>query len=267
MVDSREFNSAEAVERARIEIEERCQLLAQEIHQLYGNYLTALARSIRQHAIQSAYHLCTHCYPAEFLRLDGGQQRGLQKSLRRTISNSVIDLLHQLQPIGDIDTPDRLVEWVQAIDAAIEHTLPSLSKKLNYLLQQSRVIPQQVPRQLMEAALRLEEASDSSSKHPNILSVLVEKETPEHPEATVVIPVQVIFMRLTEIEFGDLEVSKLRQQMQDIRSKIASLRRTHQHRQRQIQSAAAVQAWHQGWFGIDEDEEESEDSPSPSPEI
>ncbi len=260
MVDSREFNSAEAVERARIEIADRSQLLAQEIHQLYGNYLTALARAMRQHAIQSAYHICTHCYPAEFLRLDGSQQRGLQKSLRRTISNSVIDLLRQLQPIMDIDTPDQLVEWVQSIDNAIEHTLPSLSKKLNYLLQQSRVIPQQVPRQLMEAALRLEEASDSSSRHPNILSVLVEKETPEHPEATIAIPVQVIFMRLPEIEFGDLEASKLRQQIQEVRSKIASLRRTHQHRQRQIQSAAATQAWHQGWFGIDGDDDEDAES-------
>ena len=47
MVDSSEFKSAEAAEQALSKIEDRCQLLAQEVHQLYRNYLTALARAIR----------------------------------------------------------------------------------------------------------------------------------------------------------------------------------------------------------------------------
>jgi cell division protein FtsB len=251
MGDSSEFETANLAESAIRKLQAQTQSLAQEIHQLYGNYLAALARAVRQHAIQSAYHLCTHCYPAEFLRLDAGQQQGLQKSLRRTISNSVIDLLRQLDPVADIVQPDELMDWMQAIDDAIEHTLPSLSKKINYLLQQARVVPQQVPRQLMEAALRLEEANDSSSKHPNILSVLVEKDAPGQTDVTVVVPIQVIFLRLVEVEFGDLEVSKLRQQIQASRSKIASLRRTYQHKQRQMQSAAATKAWHQSWFGSD----------------
>jgi cell division protein FtsB len=253
MGDSSEFETANLAESAIRKLQAQTQSLAQEIHQLYGNYLAALARAVRQHAIQSAYHLCTHCYPAEFLRLDAGQQQGLQKSLRRTISNSVIDLLRQLDPVADIVQPDELMDWMQAIEDAIEHTLPSLSKKINYLLQQARVVPQQVPRQLMEAALRLEEANDSSSKHPNILSVLVEKDAPGQTDVTVVVPIQVIFLRLVEVEFGDLEVSKLRQQIQASRSKIASLRRTYQHKQRQMQSAAATKAWHQSWFGSDDE--------------
>jgi hypothetical protein len=256
MVNSPEFNAVESLAQAQQELADRCQQLAQEIHQLYSQYLTVLAQSIRQNAIQSAYHLCTHCYPAEFLKLDVGQQRGLQKSLRRTISNSVIDLLGQLQPVTEITNPNDLMDWLQSTDAALEHTLPSLSKKLNYLLQQSRVIPQQVPRQLMEAAVKLEEASDSSSKHPNILSVLVEKDAADRSEMTVVTPIQVIFLRLAEIEFGDLVASKLRQQIQDSRSKVASLRRAYRHRQRQLQSVAATTAWNQGWFGIDDDEDE-----------
>jgi hypothetical protein len=255
MGDSSKFKNAKPAELAITKLQEQTKTLAQEIYQLYGKYLTALARAIRQHAIQSAYHLCTHCYPAEFLRLDAIQQQGLQKSLRRTISNSVIDLLRQLDPVADINQPDELLEWIQAIDESIDHTLPSLSKKINYLLQQAQVVPQQVPRQLMEAAVRLEEASDNSSKHPNILSVLLEKDAPGQSDVTVVVPIQVIFLRLVEVEFGDLEVSKLRQQIQASRSKIASLRRTYQYKQQQLQSAAATTAWHQSWFGSDADDE------------
>jgi hypothetical protein len=146
-----------------------------------------------------------------------------------------------------------VMDWIQALDEAIAQTLPSLSKKLNYLLQQAQVVPQQVPRQILDAAAKVEESGESSSKRPNILSILIEKESSDRSEETIVIPVHVIFLRLAEIEFADLEVSKLRQQIQINRAKVAGLRRSYRHKQRQIQSTAAVTAWHQSWFGSDPD--------------
>jgi hypothetical protein len=194
-----------------------------------------------------------NCYPKEFLGLEALRQQGLQKSLRRAISNSVIDLLRQLQPLPENIEPDAVMDWIQSLDEAIDQTLPSLSKKLNYLLQQARVVPQQVPRQILDAAAKVEESGESSSKRPNILSILIEKESSDRSEETIVIPVHVIFLRLAEIEFADLEVSKLRQQIQINRAKVAGLRRSYRHKQRQIQSTNAVAAWHQSWFGSDPD--------------
>jgi hypothetical protein len=230
---------------------DRSQVLADEVYQLYGNYLTALAKALSHHAIHASYHICTVCYPSEFLQLDGVQQQRLQRAFRRAITNLVVDLLSQRQPLLDVRSPYEVVSWLQTTEEAIEHTLPRLSKKLNYLLQQARVIPQQVPRQLLEAAVRADEVSDSSTKHPNILSVLVEKDSKE--ESTLIIPVHVIFLRLAEIEFADIELTKLRQKLRETRSKVADLRRTYQHRQRQVQSAAAESAWHQSWFGLEND--------------
>jgi hypothetical protein len=236
---------------------DRTQALSNEIYQLYGNYFTALAKALRHHSIQACYHLCTNCYPNEFLQLDASQQQRLQRSLRRAITNSIVDLLSQLQPDTNIQNPSQLSSWLQQIEESIELTLPGLSKKMNYLLQQARVVPQQVPRQLLEAAVKADDISDSGggAKRPNILSVLVEKDAKDSPENTIIIPVHVIFLRLAEIEFAEIELSKLRQQMHEIRSKVTDLRRVYKHRQRQAQSAAAETAWHQSWFGVEDFEE------------
>jgi hypothetical protein len=232
------------------QIADRSQALSREVYQLYSKYLTALAKALRHHSIQACYHLCTNCYPAEFLQLDANQQQRLQQSLRRAITNSIIDLLSQLQPVTTIHSPSQLSDWLQNTEESIGLTLPGLSKKMNYLLQQARVVPQQVPRQLIEAAIRADEISDGGgAKRPNILSVLVEKDSKEDPENTVIIPVHVIFLRLAEIEFAEIELSKLRQQIHEMRSKIADLHRTYKHRQRQVQSTSAAAAWHQSWFG------------------
>ena len=243
-----------------VRLADRSHDLGQEVYQLYRQYLTALAKALRHNSIQSCYHLCTSCYPLEFLELEPSQQQRLQRSLRRAITNSIIDLLRQLQPIADVPSPLELSAWLHNIEEAIGLTLPGLSKKMNYLLQQARVVPQQVPRQLIEAAVKADDISDSGgAKRPNILSVLVEKDSNDDPENTVIIPVHVIFLRLAEIEFAEIELSKLRHQIHEIRSKVADLRRTYKHRQHQAQGKAAAAAWHQSWFG-------SEDQETPSSE-
>jgi hypothetical protein len=238
-----------------VKLADRSHDLGQEIYQLYRQYLTALAKALRHNSIQACYHLCTNCYPLEFLELEPSHQQRLQRSLRRAITNSIIDLLKQLQPIADVPSPLELSAWVHNIEEAVGLTLPGLSKKMNYLLQQARVVPQQVPRQLIEAAVKADDISDGGGgKRPNILSVLVEKDSKDDPENTVIIPVHVIFLRLAEIEFAEIELSKLRHQIHEMRSKVADLRRTYKHRQHQAQGKAAAVAWHQSWFGSEDQE-------------
>jgi hypothetical protein len=243
-----------------LQLANRSHDLGEEVYQLYRQYLTTLAKALRHHSIQACYHLCTSCYPLEFLELEPSQQQRLQRSLRRAITNSIIDLLSQLKPLAEVPSPNELNAWLQNTEEAIGLTLPGLSKKMNHLLQQARVVPQQVPRQLIDAAVRADEISDGGgAKRPNILSVLVEKDSREDPENTVIIPVHVIFLRLADIEFADIELSKLRHQIHEMRSKVADLRRTYKHRQRQAQGQAAAAAWHQSWFGSEDQQQPGSD--------
>jgi hypothetical protein len=248
-----EFEVIQAAESAIAQLQAQTRTLAGELHQSYGNYLTALAQAVRHHSIQAVYYLCTQVYPEAFLKLDASQQQGLQRSLRRTITNSVIDLLSQLQIPKDITEPAQLLESCRELEEAIEHSFPSLSKKLNHLLQQAQIVPQQLPRRILEAALRLEEVSDYPQHHPNILTVTIDKESSHQSERPPTQTMQVIFLRSGDMEFSDLKLSRLRQELQALQGKVASLRRNYQHRQHQSQGAAATVAWHQSWFGLETD--------------
>ncbi len=227
----------------------RSQQLGIKLYQLYSNYITSLAQALRHQSINACYHICTNCYPPEFMSLAPSHQQKLQRSLRRAITNSVIDLLSQLQPTDDLYNPNQLLVWQETIEEAMSHTLPSLSKKLNYLLQQARVIPQQVPQQVLEAAAKVENTGESSTIHPHILTVLVEQNSPDALDTTMVVPVHVIFLQFSDMEFADRQVLHLRKQIHTLEFQLASLHHSYQRQLQKLQVGAAEAAWHHSWFG------------------
>jgi hypothetical protein len=257
MGESRTASSTLQVQQQMAKLSSHSERLGAEVYQVYGNYLTSLAQAIRHEGIHACYHICTNCYPPEFLALEPSHQQKLQRALRRAITNSVIDLLSQLQPIESgghganepLHDPRQLLVWQETLEDAISHTLPSLSKKLNYLLQQARVIPQQVPRQVLEAAAKVESTGESHANRPHVLSVFVEQDVPDSPDATVVVPVHVIFLQLTELEFADRQVMHLRKQIHTLEVQVASLHHSYQRQLQKLQVGAAEAAWHQSWFG------------------
>ncbi len=230
------------------------QQLSTKLHQVYSQYLTSLAQAVRQQGIQACYHICTSCYPPDFLALTPSYQQKLQRSLRRAITNSVIDLLSQLQTIKYPEDPSELLAWQSDIEEAISHTLPSLSKKLNHLLQQARVISPQVPRQILEAAAKVEMLGESSVHRPHILSVLIEQDALDVEESSAVVPVQVIFLQLVDLEFADRQVMHLRQKIHALQGQLATLQHSYQRQLKKLQVGAAEAAWHQSWFGQTEPE-------------
>jgi hypothetical protein len=249
MGESRTANSTAQIDREMAALNSRSQRLGLELYQLYGKYLTSLAQALRHQSIHACYHVCTNCYPPEFLGLKPGYQQRLQRSLRRAITNSVIDLLGQLQSIEHLHSPSQFLDWQETIEEAVSHTLPSLSKKLNYLLQQAQVIPQQVPRQVLEAAAKVEATGESSVNRPHILKVLVEQDAPDSLDSTMVVPVYVIFLQLTEMEFADRSVMHLRQQIHTLQGQLTSLHHSYQRQLQKLQVGAAEAAWHHSWFG------------------
>jgi hypothetical protein len=249
MVATRTVNSTVQIDQEMAKLKSRSQRLGTEIHRIYSDYITSLAQAVRHQGIHACYHICTNCYPAEFLVLEPSHQQRLQRSLRRAITNSVIDLLSQLQPIDQLQTPSELLDWQEEIEEAISHTLPSLSKKLNHLLQQARVIPQQVPRQVLEAAAKVEATGESLANRPHILKVLVEQDAPDSLDDTVVVPVCVIFLQLAEMEFADRNVLHLRKQIHTIQGQLANLHHGYQRQLQKLQVGAAEAAWHHSWFG------------------
>jgi hypothetical protein len=257
MGELRTAHSAAQINQEMSKLASRSQKLGAELYQLYGTYLTSLAQAIRHQGIQACYCMCTNCYPTEFLALAPSHQQKLQRSLRRAITNSIIDLLNQLQPTDQLDNPSQLLAWQDTLEEAIAETLPGLSKKMNYLLQQARVIAQQVPRQVLEAAAKVEATGESSANRPHILRVLVEQDAPDALDTSVVVPVYVIFLQLVDMEFADRQVMHLRQQMHTLESQLATLHHSYQRQLQKLQVGAAEAAWHHSWFGHAELEPDS----------
>jgi hypothetical protein len=249
MGESYTASSTAQIDQEMAVLSRRSQQLGVKFYQLYSNYITSLAQALRHQGINACYHICTNCYPPEFMLLVPSHQQKLQRSLRRAITNSVIDLLSQLQPIDDLPNPSQLLVWQETIEEAMSHTLPSLSKKLNYLLQQARVIPQQVPQQVLEAAAKVENTGESSANRPHILTVLVEQNSPDALDTTMVVPVHVIFLQFSDLEFADRQVLHLRKQIHTLESQLASLHHSYQRQLQKLQVGAAEAAWHHSWFG------------------
>ena len=93
---------ARAVERIEQELavlDRSVETIAQEFHDTYSQYLAALSQAVRQQLILASYHLCTHGYPEQFLRLSLPQRQQLQQALRQLAQQTREQLATCIKPI------------------------------------------------------------------------------------------------------------------------------------------------------------------------
>ena len=144
--------------------------------------------------------------------------------------------------------PLELAKWQHKQEEAIAHTLKTLSLETNRLLQQIGILPQKLPTPLLEAATTASEvAAEMTSGPPNILNLLIETENHSETEdgITQLITVQ---LRLSEIEFSDVNVRTVRNQIRQLEAKLNSLGQEYQKKQRERLVAEAEAAWRVSWF-------------------
>lgn len=142
--------------------------------------------------------------------------------------------------------PDILIKFIDNIDNAIAQSLIKISLKTNKLLQQSEILPKEIPNKILEMALEAEENTSLISGAPNLLSLLVEKEN--SPEENKITPIVAICLRIREIEFNDPLLSSLRQKITKILRDLHRLNEEYQFHSQQYAIAQAEVAWRGSWF-------------------
>jgi hypothetical protein len=273
--------------------------LGTELTAAYQSYFAALAPALKHQSIQSCYYLCTNCYPDAFLKLNYNQRSQLIKTLQRVISNVIADLVVQIDssarsnnedeptgeltsiPIMPIDwfaTPTSLSTWQQNLESEIAHSLKEISYKVNLLLQQARIMPATIPKQILEASAQADRQGESNVSIPNLLSILIEQEPDEQEfedlnserDRTIVtisddrsvslaldaegddfpqiVQIHSVYLRLTEIEFSEVNVLSLRKNIDRIVDKVKLLRREYLQKQQELKIAEAESAWRNSWF-------------------
>lgn len=97
--------AVEQIEQEIAALDQTVAALAQTFHESYQQYLTALGQATRQQLVLAGYHLCTHGYPEQFLKLSLQQKQELQQALRQLAKQAQPDLLERLQPIQPAESP------------------------------------------------------------------------------------------------------------------------------------------------------------------
>jgi hypothetical protein len=272
-------------------LEEQVANLAVELGHIYEQYLDILSQSLKKQLVIATYQLCTQNYPETFLQLSFSQRQKFQENLRNFIKQGQSHLLSCLEksierkapenqnimetmlsqssstqeqeqpsppsespenPLLKIRNPEDLIYWSKNIERTIVELLNRISHAVNHLLQQFKIIPSHFPPQLLEMAIQSEEAGSPVSGSPNLLYLMIEKNsndnsTDEERESKVT-KVTVIHLRLFEIEFAEQALSSQRNQIRNLLEKLNQLRQQYQKKRREYAIAEAEAAWRSSWF-------------------
>ncbi|MBV9388657.1 MAG: hypothetical protein JOZ78_19720 [Chroococcidiopsidaceae cyanobacterium CP_BM_ER_R8_30] len=256
--------AVERIERDIAVLEEAIGAVAAELDNAYASYLTALSQAVRQHLVLASYNLCTQGYPEHFLSLSFNQRQQLQQAIRQ-LGQQAADQLLDAHPQKEADAearedeelkvssspypsnPRALAEWQQNLETAIALTLKTASRDANRLLQQVGILPRKLPEPLLEAAAKVEASAETVAGPPNLLNLLVETESDEQSGNANMTHITAIHLRLSEIEFADIQVRAGRNQIRNLLLKVNSLGQEYQKKQREWTIAQAEAAWRASW--------------------
>jgi hypothetical protein len=181
-----------------------------------------------------------------------------------------------IMPIDWFATPNSLSTWQQNLESEIAHSLKEISYKVNLLLQQARIMPATIPKPILEASAQADRQGESNVSIPNLLSILIEQEpdeqqfdNPVSDRAIVsngndrsvsfaldaegddfpqIVQIHSVYLRLTEVEFSEVNVLSLRKNIDRIVDKVKLLRREYIQKQQELKIAEAESAWRNSWF-------------------
>jgi hypothetical protein len=88
-------------------IEETVNSVAQELRQVYEQYLKRLGQTVKQQLVLVSYQICTKTYPEAFVKLSYSQREKLQQSLQQLAKGATALLLQCLEESpGEVDSEE-----------------------------------------------------------------------------------------------------------------------------------------------------------------
>lgn len=159
------------------------------------------------------------------------------------------DAVSQLQAL----TPDSLMAWSQLQEEAIAMILATVSSQANALLQKMGVLPQELPQEMIEAALQTEGAGSISNRAPGVLHLMLEVERKNQKEKSrkdnnnEVMQLAVVRLRVGELEFAAPTLNTKRREIRTIEQQLQKLQEQHRRLTQERAIAQAELAWRSSW--------------------
>lgn len=147
-----------------------------------------------------------------------------------------------------ITNPEELSIWQQSLEIQIRELLDQISNQANQALQSYNILPSKLPSKLLEMAIKAEEKGSPMTGPPNLLNVLIEAKNNDKPEDATITPVTAIHLRLSEIEFSDLQLSNQRHQIRNLLADLATIKQKYKKVNKELAIAQAESAWRSSWY-------------------
>ncbi len=150
----------------------------------------------------------------------------------------------------DIDElqPEYLIELQIEFDNCLEQGLIDLSNSVNQSLQEAEIISNKIPNQILAIALQAEDNTSIVSGSPNLVSILIEKDTPSEQEQIDITPVIAVCLRINDSEFHDPKLNLLKQKINKVLAQLNSFAQRYQELQQKYTIAQAESAWRTSWY-------------------
>ena len=279
------------IEKELEALEEQVSAIAQNLEKLYQEYVEILGTTLQQQLIFSVYQICTHEYPQAFLELSLSQQQAFQKKMRelgkeaqehlklggevlQSIAweeseeeensdseeeteetnfnpNSIKELLNNQPSEPEENSPENVIAWLNLQAEAITMILENVSSNANEILRQAGILPQEFPKEMLDAAVRSEGAGSISNRAPGVLHLMLELErknnSKKSDEDNEVIQLAIVRLRAAELEFSAPNLNRKRREIRTLEQQLHQLDEQYQKLEQERAIAQAELAWNSSW--------------------
>lgn len=175
------------------------------------------------------------------------QRRTELSQLAERIAESLADMLHNSEEDEAIDegSPEALVQWYRATEKSIRQVLNQGSRKVNRVLQAAAVLPENVPPKVLELAIQNNHPPSASPHANNLINLIIEADMGKKKKKRI--QVTAMHLKLSELEFGDAQVSGKRNRIRQELGKIKQLKKYYKKSKKDLAIAEAEAAWRSSW--------------------
>ena len=156
--------------------------------------------------------------------------------------------------VMELDNPEHLISWHKQIERGITKTLDDVSRQVNKRLQLSNIIPDRLPKKVVDVAMQAESSKGMRNnaqqpKIPHVMHLVLESDLRKKSQPSKK-PMQIslLRLRLAEVEFSDHLLNAKRGQIRNLIGKIQQLKGQHNSIQQELAVIEAQAAWRSSWY-------------------
>lgn len=150
--------------------------------------------------------------------------------------------------ITEESNPEKVMAWSSLREQATVMILENVSSQANEILQDMNVLPQDLPKEMIDAAIQSEGAGSISNRAPGVLHLMLEMERNKGQEEEEVMQLTILRLRVAELEFAAPSLNTKRRELRNLEQQLQQLNQQYQKLQKERSIAQAELAWRSSWY-------------------